>query len=221
MTLQKLALAVVEKLSTGLIIGLGVAIAITTVVAFQSLSTTPSDSGFQSGATPMLTKTGGTFDRDTDSLEAIGERRYPAMGSDMWTTYFGDQSLFTPHTDNCSASEAFVALYTGATLGFCIEEDERTAEAWEDARETCAQAGKRLPEPAEWKYACEDAGTLGLNNMTDDWEHASNFSYLGAVTGYVLIAASMGNGSCIHSNIAYIANYTGGAASSFVFRCVH
>ncbi|MFH1375684.1 MAG: hypothetical protein ABIH35_03380, partial [Patescibacteria group bacterium] len=70
MTLQKLALAVVEKLSTGLIIGLGVAIAITTVVAFQSLSTTPSDSGFQSGATPMLTKTGGTFDRDTDSLEA-------------------------------------------------------------------------------------------------------------------------------------------------------
>lgn len=73
MTIKKLALATAEKLSTGLIIGLGIAIAVTTVVAFQSLSTTPSDSGFQSGGTPMLTRTGGTYDRETNSLEVLGK----------------------------------------------------------------------------------------------------------------------------------------------------
>lgn len=73
MSLKKLFLTVAEKLSAGLVIGLGIAIAITTVVAFQSLTTTPSDSGFQSAGSPLFTRTGGTYDRETNSLEVLGK----------------------------------------------------------------------------------------------------------------------------------------------------
>lgn len=70
---KKLFLKLAEKLSAGLVIGLGIAIAVSTVVAFQSLSTTPSDSGFQSAGSPLFTRTGGTYDRETNSLEALGK----------------------------------------------------------------------------------------------------------------------------------------------------
>lgn len=53
------------------IIVLGWCAALLGVFAFQSLTTNPSNSGNQSLGSPILTKNGGTFNRDTQSLEAI------------------------------------------------------------------------------------------------------------------------------------------------------
>jgi hypothetical protein len=87
-------------------------------------------------------------------------------GSDMWTRDFEQRGLFTPHHDNCNSStEAFVSV-AGSGRGYCMEKSERTSETWEIARNNCATDGKRLAEPAEWKIACSQAGTLGLSDMT-------------------------------------------------------
>ncbi len=56
---------------SGFIIVLGWFAAFLGVFAFQSLTTNPSNSGNQSLGSPILTKSGGTFNRDIHSLEAI------------------------------------------------------------------------------------------------------------------------------------------------------
>lgn len=74
--------------------------------------------------------------------------------NDMWDGYFAERNLFTPHSNFCdSSTEAFVAVGPNGD-GFCIEKDERTASDWDVAKATCANLKKRLPEPAEYKYAC-------------------------------------------------------------------
>jgi hypothetical protein len=52
--------------------------------------------------------------------------------------------------------------------GFCIEANERSATNWTTANSTCMGAGARLCTPTEWKYACVNAGTFGLNNMLNN-----------------------------------------------------
>lgn len=56
---------------TGFIIMLWALVALLGVQAFQSLTTNPSTSGNQSLGSPILTKSGWTFNRDVHSLEAI------------------------------------------------------------------------------------------------------------------------------------------------------
>lgn len=103
-----------------------------------------------------------------------------AVGSDFWTGSMAPE-LFQLHENGgaraCSATEKFVTVR--GNLGFCIDANESASGSldWEDAREVCAAAGKRLPEPAEYKFACQ-AGISGLNDMTDDNEWASNFATL-------------------------------------------
>ena len=73
-----------EKLGGGLLVALGFVITLATVFAFQTLSTSPSTAGFQSGDTPLLSDGNagnGTFDQSTDSLEAIRDA-VDASGSD-------------------------------------------------------------------------------------------------------------------------------------------
>src|SRR5262245_56375471 len=105
------------------------------------------------------------------------------VGLDMVNHEMISVGLYTPHRNNCNGTtEAFVAVGqngTGGNRGFCIEKDERdgTGKSWEDARQDCAGDGMRLPEPAEFKVACESAGGLGLNDMTNNWEWTSNFAF--------------------------------------------
>lgn len=138
----------------------------------------------------------------------------------------GGLRLFTPHRDNCDTTEVFVEVYTddnSVQFGFCIDKDEHSsgAKQWEEARDICVSEGKRLPEPGEYKFACNNA--TGLNNMTDDWEFASNFarswrdSFGGNVTGAVTVAA--GNGGCPRLTQPLVANALGGK-DTMVFRCV-
>lgn len=58
---------------SGFIIVLGWCAAFLGVFAFQSLTNNPSDSGNQSLGSPILSKNGWTFERDTMSLQAISE----------------------------------------------------------------------------------------------------------------------------------------------------
>lgn len=58
---------------TGFIIMLWALVALLGVQAFQSLTTNPSTSGNQSLGSPILSKNGWTFERDTMSLQAISE----------------------------------------------------------------------------------------------------------------------------------------------------
>lgn len=147
----------------------------------------------------------------------------PAMGTDMWTLAMGRRGDFVIHEDDCdSGTEAFVELLDDE--GYCIEKSERSAALWEEARQTCFAAGKRLPEPGEWKYACGLAGGLSISNMTDDWEWASNFPIpiMDNSNGYVgqgLDALVMGDGACNKGIVVEVATYGTGSAS-MPYRCV-
>ena len=149
-----------------------------------------------------------------------GANKSSSLGADMLTSYFDGQGLFTPHSNTCDGTESFVALFSGASVGFCIEKNERSAQHWEDARKTCAANGKRLPEPGEWKDACQNAGALGLSAMVDNWEWASNFSlpvYDGS--GYGVGSAVFGDGGCGFASWAWVGG-NAGAEGSNGFRCV-
>jgi hypothetical protein len=170
----------------------------------------------------------------TDNANAQDPRRgynngVAAQGTDMWTQAMSGLRLFTPHRDNCNATtEAFVKVYTDSMsvdFGYCIDKDEHSAGAvnWEDARHECLDDGKRLPEPGEWKYACDQAGTLGLNNMTNSAEWASNFwqTIRKPNSDYwrATLAPVFGNGSCHNGDHGFI-GITTSTASNTAFRCV-
>lgn len=82
------------------------------------------------------------------------------------------------HTNNCTpGTEAFVSISnSNPSYGFCIETSARAAANWQTARQTCFDLGKRLPEPFEWKRACDNASSLGVNGMlaTNLGEWSSN-----------------------------------------------
>lgn len=149
----------------------------------------------------------------------------PATGSDMWTQTMTQLGLFRAHRDDCdTATEVFVETYTddnSVQFGYCIEKDERAALEWEDARQTCLDNEMRLPEPAEFKFACQ-IGT-GLSNMTNGLEWASNFYFYAwkPTSGYQqnLAAYTMGNGSCKYAVAAPIAR-SDSISGSYAFRCV-
>jgi len=138
---------------------------------------------------------------------------------DMWTSEARRLGAYTTHTNNCSGTEVFVPI-GGSSRGFCMEMTTRTSATWDDAREVCIAAGGRLPEPMEFKFACKNPPS-GLINMTSGPQWASNQATL-IITGipqYTLVAALMGNGSCVYGDWALIAaSYS--ADNSFPYRCV-
>ena len=156
-----------------------------------------------------------------------------AAGTDMWTQAMSGLRLFTPHRNNCddttTPTEVFVKVYTNSNsvdFGFCMDKDEHSAGVveWEDAKKECLDDGKRLPEVGEWKYACDSVA--GLNNMTDDWEHSSNFwtphrtpSPTGSTYHHGAITTRSGSGGCKALANAWIGN-TNLSSNASVFRCV-
>jgi hypothetical protein len=148
----------------------------------------------------------------------------PAAGSDAITNLMGKEDFFMAHEDDCAVGQEFIQIWDnmdGTDIGFCIETSERTAAEWSDARDTCLNADMRLPEPAEFKFAC-DNGT-GLNDMTDDWEWVSNFATQLATddatpkSGVAVPVA--GNGSCDYASSDWAASDSGSAGSR-PYRCV-
>lgn len=57
----------------------------------------------------------------------------------------------------CDGTEASVVVDASRGTGYCIEKTERAAAHFEQAKMTCEALGKRLPEPFEWKYTCDNA----------------------------------------------------------------
>ena len=108
----------------------------------------------------------------TVGMESRAFAQNGGYGGDMWTRRMEQDGLFELHYNFCSGSEAFIAVAADGK-GFCMDEDQRTADTFDDARQDCFDEGKRLPEPVEFKYACRYGA--GLNDMTDDWEWVSNF----------------------------------------------
>lgn len=132
--------------------------------------------------------------------------------------------LFRVHRNDCDTqTEVFVEVFTddnNVQFGFCIEKDERTAQQWEDARDTCLSEKKRLPEPGEWKFACDTAA--GLNNMTDDGEWVSNFPLIFERPGNKVrgpIIPSAGDGSCGQGSFGQML-LSSGTPTTWEFRCV-
>jgi hypothetical protein len=140
---------------------------------------------------------------------------------DMWTQLAEKQGLFSPHADTCdSSTESYITIGNG-TLGFCMENSIRTAAIWTVAKQTCAAAGKRLPEPAEFKYACDNAGSYSLSNMTGAYEWISNttaiFEYYSGGTYQATSVA--GNSSCSDSTWGQVMG-SAGTPNSLGYRCV-
>jgi hypothetical protein len=164
------------------------------------------------------------------SSESIAQS--PGVGADMWTGQMQQRTLFRPHaiTTKCNTTtEAYVMIPFDTAnptdtsgVGFCIEKDERSADTWENARNTCASLNKRLPEPAEFKLACTFATALGLNNMTNSFEWESNFTFpIQFISGSTAAmgAADGGNGNCAMMSYGFVGS-SGSSADSIAFRCV-
>lgn len=120
--------------------------------------------------------------------------------ADMWTEQARLRGLFVPHEDNCDGgTEVFIAV-GGTTNGLCMEKDERSTAIWTQAKEICALANKRLPEPMEFQYACKNP-PAGLTNMTNSSEWVSNNAYSHTLYNgsiFTIIGASvLGNGSTL------------------------
>ncbi len=79
---------------------------------------------------------------------------------------------------------------------------------------------KRPPEPGEFSYACANA--VGLNDITNDWEWITRFSFnvvQDAVNEREGVAATaMGNGNCTKSGTGWVAN-TDDTPSTLAYRC--
>jgi hypothetical protein len=154
---------------------------------------------------------------------AIAEQAALAQAGtgDMWSQLAEKEGLFSPHVNTCdSSTEAYISIGNGS-LGFCFEKSERTAALWENAKQTCASVGKRLPEVAEYKYACNNAGSYGLSNMTNDYEWTSNqahhFSSVGFGSG--ILVEVLGNGSCDTGAYGVVAS-DWQTTSPLTFHCV-
>jgi hypothetical protein len=141
---------------------------------------------------------------------------------DMWTELAEKQGLFSPHVDTCdSSTESYITIGNG-TLGFCMENSLRTAATWTVAKQTCAAAGKRLPEPAEFKYACDNAGSYSLSNMTGAWEWASNVPSQAffSTSDFGTFAPIVGYTNCGSGAFGEIMSWTGSSTASVGYRCV-
>ncbi len=156
------------------------------------------------------------------SSRALGS---PSLGMDMWNGLFAQERLFTPHSSSsCDPStETFVTI--NGAVGYCVENTQRVggqSVSWMDARNACAGARKRLPEPAEWQYACS-MGVISTTPGQFEWE--SNFAVLvspyAAETGVIAPHGGAnigGHPACDSSFYGFINTANANFAA---FRCVH
>jgi hypothetical protein len=103
--------------------------------------------------------------------------------------------------------------------GWVIEQDEREAETWAQAKIDCLIDDMRLPEVFEWQYSCSDATAFGLTGMVDNNEWASNTVTPMTYAGFGSAVPVVGNGSCSSGNWGSAA-YSSGQQILQAYRCV-
>jgi hypothetical protein len=72
-------------------------------------------------------------------------------------------NLMNPERPPCPSG------FSQVNENYCIQINESTGNFWKASR-TCQKLGYRLCSWSEWYYACYHSATLGLNNMTNNWE---------------------------------------------------
>jgi len=111
---------------------------------------------------------------------------------------------------------------------FCIDINENTQKSWQASASECVAEGKRMCSMAEWIGACNIAGTLGLNNMTNNHEYVDEYWVMNYTNGnYYSSYVSVGSGSCgrVHysgwacSNSSCYDTTNAGKSSGYYGRC--
>ncbi len=92
---------------------------------------------------------------------------------------------------------------------FCIEPDERAANTFFEAARACTESGLRLCTWTEWYNACALRISLGLQNMTGNWEYTDDTAN---EDGYV---RAVGNSSCTQGTT------WSATATPITFRCCY
>ncbi len=103
-------------------------------------------------------------------------------------------------------------------VGWVIERTERTTATWTDAKATCLEMGMRLPEPFEYQLTCDNAAMIGIIDMTDNYEWASNSSIANYLNQNRSFAATLGGGSCNYGSTGAVAGIDG-TRTSKAYRC--
>ena len=89
---------------------------------------------------------------------------------------------------------------------FCIENEERSGQAWYSAIDTCSNNNRRLCSLMEWMMACrQNPGSV--NNMTNNWEWTSDITR--GPHEYAVRIHNCNNGNTDHS----------GWGSGYEYRC--
>lgn len=108
--------------------------------------------------------------------------------------YDGTNFQMVSASGNSSAGPApCPSGFTNVNNNYCIEPNERAAVNWVTAHTTCAALGTgvRLCDQIDFYYACTQAGTLSLTNMSnnEEWAHGQDNGNPGMKT-------TGSNGSC-------------------------
>lgn len=96
--------------------------------------------------------------RDIDSADFVSGQMVTAIFDG---TYF---QILSKLSRRCPSG------FVNVNKDFCIETNERPVLNWFQATKTCGDMNARLCTQAEWAYVCQQADTLGVVNMIDNWE---------------------------------------------------
>ena len=103
---------------------------------------------------------------------------------------------------------------------FCIETQERDTLTFDIAAVVCGQQGMRLCTWGQWYTACTQATTLGLLNMTGEWEWTNSAANatVGTATGVVLgVSSGSATITATHDGIEGSVTVTVGTGSGVTF----
>jgi hypothetical protein len=105
-----------------------------------------------------------------------------------------------------SATNQCPSGFTEVNKKYCIETDERTADTYFNAANTCFNLNARLCTWGEWYYACQKT-SLALSNMTNNFEWCDSSTN---ESGFVRVN---GSGTCT------TIGQGGASTNNFPFRC--
>lgn len=148
-----------------------------------------------------------------------------SVGPDGWTRSAEQLGLFNPHENYCDPTTELFLDLGNSGRGFCIEANVRGNGLWVDAKQDCLSDKMRLPEPAEWYYACNYLTGFSAIQSPSGVEWVSNSSNMVRIdstnkTGIAApLAADVNN--CSYASVGW-AGYAGTApvAASFYYRCM-
>ncbi|MCB0486685.1 MAG: hypothetical protein KDC47_10855 [Flavobacteriaceae bacterium] len=171
------------------------------------------DIGVASQSIPSLTSVGGVYSnripQKTEYINNVAE-----------VCFKDGQTQYDPNNDNSINS----GDCQPGDVGFVIERNESEAKKWHQAKAQCTAKGMRLPELFEWMLACDNASTLGMNNMTGNWEWSSNNSHVtyagtGKEVTYGLVVPVSGEKICDDGGFGWVTGNRSKGKESY-FRCV-